>query len=312
MTLVPSVIETRGLTKHFGAVRAVRGLDLTVEQGEVFGYLGPNGAGKSTTIRMLLDFIRPTAGEAHVFGLDAQRQGLEVRRRVGYLSGELALYGSMTGEQMLRYATHLRGTDRVDRAYMASLVERFDADTSVPLHTLSRGNRQKIGIVFAFMHKPDLLILDEPSSGLDPLMQQEFYRLLRETTAEGRTVFMSSHILPEVEQSADRVGIIRRGELVAVEDTAELKHRSVRRLEVRFASPPGGEGVARIARVAGVSEVAVEGGVLRCRHEGAMGAIVKELANHEVDELITHEPGLEEVFLHFYEDQGPSEGHDAA
>ncbi len=307
-----SIIEMKGLTKHFGAVRAVRGLELTVEQGEVFGYLGPNGAGKSTTIRMLLDFIRPTSGEARVFGLDAQRKGLEVRRRVGFLSGELSLYGSMTGAQLLCYAAHLRGMDRVEPAYTASLVERFDADTSVPLRTLSRGNRQKIGIVYAFMHKPDLLILDEPSSGLDPLMQQEFYRLLRETTAEGRTVFMSSHILPEVEQSADRVGIIRRGELVTVEDTAQLKHRSVRRIEVRFGSPPSEEAVGRIARVAGVSEVALADGVLRCRHEGAMDTVVKELATHEVVDLVTHEPGLEEVFLDFYEDKEPPDGHDAA
>lgn len=307
-----SAIETKGLTKHFGAVRAVQGLDLSVEQGEVFGYLGPNGAGKSTTIRMLLDFIRPTSGEARVFGLDAQRQGLEVRRRVGFLSGELALYGAMTGDQLLQYTARLRGAGRIDPAYAASLVERFDADTSAPLRTLSRGNRQKIGIVYAFMHKPDLLILDEPSSGLDPLMQQEFYRLLRETTAEGRTVFMSSHILPEVEQSADRVGIIRRGELVAVEHTAQLKRRSVRRIEVRFGSAPHDEAVARIARVAGVSEVALAAGVLRCRHEGAMDALVKELATHEVLDLITHEPGLEEAFLHFYEAQESPDRHDAA
>ena len=301
---MPPVIEASGLTKHFGAVRALQALDLAVEQGEVFGYLGPNGAGKSTTIRLLLDFIRPTAGGVRVFGLDARRGGLTIRRRVGYLSGELSLYPAMTGRELLAYAGHLRGGAGIDAAYVERLLDRFDADPSVPLRELSRGNRQKIGIVHAFMHRPDLLVLDEPSTGLDPLMQQEFYRLLRETTAEGRTVFISSHILPEVDQVADRVGIIRKGVLEAVEEPSVLKQRAGRLVEARLGGASIGaeaDAAERLARLPGVSDAAASDGALTCRVEGSMDAMVKALAQYEVEELTTREASLEDVFLTYYE-----------
>ena len=304
---VPTVIEAAALTKHYGAVRALQALDLAVEQGEVFGYLGPNGAGKSTTIRLLLDFIRPTAGGVRVFGLDARRGGIAIRRRTGYLSGDLSLYPTMTGRELLVYAAHLRGGAGIDPAYVGHLLDRFDADPTVPLRELSRGNRQKIGIVHAFMHRPDLLVLDEPSTGLDPLMQQEFYRLLHETTAEGRTVFISSHILPEVDQVADRVGIIRKGVLEAVEEPAVLKQRAGRLVEARF----GGAGAAaeaaeRLGRLPGVSDVSLKDGALACRIEGSMDAFVKTLALYEVEELTTREASLEDVFLGYYEREARS------
>ena len=301
---MPPVIEAAALTKHYGAVRALQALDLAVEQGEVFGYLGPNGAGKSTTIRLLLDFIRPTAGNVRVFGLDARRGGVAIRRRTGYLSGDLSLYPAMTGRELLTYAAHLRGGAGIDAAYVERLLDRFDADPTVPLRELSRGNRQKIGIVHAFMHRPDLLVLDEPSTGLDPLMQQEFYRLLRETTTEGRTVFISSHILPEVDQVADRVGIIRKGVLEAVEEPAVLKQRAGRFVEARFGGASAGaeaEAAERLARLPGVSDVALTDGALACRIEGSMDALVKALAQYEVEELTTREASLEDVFLGYYE-----------
>ncbi len=299
------VIETEGLTKRFGTVQALAGLDLTVEPGQVFGFLGPNGAGKSTTIRLMLDFIRPTGGRVRVLGEDVRHAGLSIRRRIGYLSGEPALYEHMSGEDMLKYVAHLRA-GAVDAAYVRDLAARFDADLSVPIRTLSRGNKQKIAIVHAFMHRPELLILDEPTSGLDPLMQQEFYRLLRETTEEGRTVFMSSHILPEIDQVADRVGIIRAGVLVAVEDPGALKGRALRQVEVRFAESVDRGAVARdLSAHAGVRDVTFEDGVFRCTVEGPMDALVKALAHYTVEDLVTAEQSLEHVFLACYEGREP-------
>ena len=299
------VIETEGLTKRFGTVRALAGLDLTVEPGQVFGFLGPNGAGKSTTIRLMLDFIRPTSGRVRVLGQDVRHAGLSIRRRVGYLSGEPALYEQMTGEDMLAYAAHLRAGS-VDKAYVRDLADRFDADLSVPIRSLSRGNKQKIAIVHAFMHRPELLVLDEPTSGLDPLMQQEFYRLLRETTEEGRTVFMSSHILPEVDQVADRVGIIRAGALVAIEAPGALKGRALRQVEVRFAGAVDGAAVTRdLSAHAGVRDLVLEDGVVRYTVEGSMDAVVKTLARYTVEDLVTTEQSLEHVFLAYYEGRGP-------
>ena len=302
------VIETEGLTKHYGSVLALTGLDLSVESGQIFGFLGPNGAGKSTTIRLLLDFIRPTSGRVRVLGQEVRHAGLAIRRRVGYLSGEPALYEQMTGESMLAHAAHLR-EGAVDRWYVRDLAARFEADLSVPIRSLSRGNKQKIAIVHAFMHRPELLVLDEPTSGLDPLMQQEFYRLLRETTNEGRTVFMSSHILPEIDQVADRVGIIRAGTLVAIEDPSALKGRALRQVEVRFAGPVDHDGFARdLSALAGVRDLVFEDGIVRCTVEGAMDAVVKTLARYPVEDLVTAEQSLEHVFLAYYDGHGPGLG----
>lgn len=202
-----AAILTEDLTKRYGKHQALDGLDLVVRRGEVFGFLGPNGAGKTTTIRLLLDLIRPTAGRVEVLGMDPRRQGREVRRRVGYLPGKLALYDRLTGREVLTYLGHLR--DGVDWAHADSLARRLDLDLNRPIGALSRGNKQKVGLVQALMHRPELLILDEPTGGLDPLVQREFHRLVREASGEGRTVFLSSHVLGEVERVADRVGIIR-------------------------------------------------------------------------------------------------------
>lgn len=278
------VICTERLTKIYGRQR-----------GEVFGYLGPNGAGKTTTIRTLLDFIRPTRGRAAIFGLDTHQHSREIRRRVGYVPGELELYKNLTGAGFLRYMGHLRGG--VEWRFVEELATRLECDLSRRIRSLSHGNKQKIGLVQSFMHKPEPLILDEPTLGLDPLMQQEFYRLIAEVKAEGRTVFLSSHILPEVERVCDRVGIIREGRLITVEDIATLKTRALRRLEIHFATLVSQEA---FADVAGVRDVTVEDSVLRCTVVGALDALIKAAARFEVVNVISHEPSLEEIFLAYY------------
>ena len=231
--MTENVIETRGLTKHYGDFSALEDLDLDVQRGEIFGFLGPNGAGKSTTMRTLLDQIRPTRGSARILGLDIGEDSVEIRRHLGYLPGDLALYPKLTGHQTLDYFANLRGD--VDRSYVAELAERLKADLSKKVGEYSTGNRQKIGLIQAFMHKPELLILDEPNAGLDPLIQQEFHRLMEEVRAEGRTVFLSSHTLSEVERVADRVGIIRSGHLVGARAgrRAQAQGDPTHRLRVR-------------------------------------------------------------------------------
>ncbi len=290
-----TIIRTDHLTKSYGVARGVVDLGVEVRRGEVFGYLGPNGAGKTTTIRTLLDFIRPTSGQAAVFGLDAQRESLAIRKRVGYLPGELSLYEGLTGREFLQYMAGLRGG--VDWRYAEELAARLACNLAQPMRTLSHGNKQKLGLIQAFMHRPELLILDEPTQGLDPLVQQEFYRLLAEVKADGRTVFLSSHVLPEVEKVCDRVGIIREGRLVAVEEVASLKAKALRRLEIRFAAavPP-----AAFEGLPGVRDVRVENGSLHCTDVGALDAVVKAAAQFEVVDLISHEPSLEEIFLAYY------------
>jgi ABC-2 type transport system ATP-binding protein len=293
-------IRTDGLTKVYaGKVTAVRDLDLTVRRGEVFGFLGPNGAGKTTTIRTLLDLIRPTHGKAEVLGLDVRRSGVELRRRLGYLPGDLELYPRMTAREVLTYLGNLRGG--VPRKNVDALAERLDLDLSRPVGTLSHGNRQKVGLVQAFVHRPELLVLDEPTAGLDPLLQQEFYRLVRETVEDGRTVFLSSHVLSEVERIADRVGIIRSGELVVVEEVEALKARATRRIEVELARPAAG---APFLGLPGVREAETEDRLVRFVVEGSVDGLVKALAEHEVVTITSHEPDLEEIFLGYYRQDG--------
>ena len=287
------IIHTEGLTKSYGKNRGVIDVSLDVRPGEVFGFLGPNGAGKTTTIRTLLDFIRPNSGVAKVFGMDAHRQSREIRRRIGYLPGDLALYEKLKGAEMLRYMGNLRGG--VEWDHVRELAERLHSDLSRPIRTLSQGNRQKIGLIQALMHKPELLILDEPTNGLDPLIQQVFYRLISEV--EGQTVFLSSHNLPEVERVCDRVGIIREGRLIAVEEVAALKSRALRQLEIHFAAPVP---ESAFANVAGVSDLAVEQNVLRCSVKGTLDAVIKAASKFEVVNVISHELSLEEIFLAYY------------
>jgi len=303
---VTSAIQTEGLSKRYGRRLSLADLDLDVEGGEIFGYLGPNGAGKTTTIRLLLDLIRPTAGRATVLGLDARRDSLEIRRRVGYLPGELALDGGLTGRQLLRYFGNLRGG--VDPRQGETLAERLDLDLDRPIRALSKGNKQKLGLAQAFMHRPDLLILDEPTSGLDPLVQQEFHRLVLEAKAEGRTVFLSSHVLAEIERIADRVAILRDGRLVAIGAVGEIKAKARRRLEIQFGGPVP---AAAFAGLPGVREAAVEGDRGHFAVEGSVDALIKTAARFEVVGVTSHEPDLEDAFLDYYRAEAGGERHAA-
>jgi ABC-2 type transport system ATP-binding protein len=295
-------IETRGLSKTYpNGVPALVGLDLAVERGEVFGYLGPNGAGKSTTIRLLLDLIRPTAGGAAVDGHEVG--AVEARRSIGYLPGDLRLNDRLTGHEQLDSLARLRGRD--DRATRDELVERFGCVLDRPIRELSRGNRQKLGLVQAFMHRPRVAILDEPTGGLDPLNQEEFRRLARETAADGRTVFLSSHSLEEVQRIAGRVGIIRGGRLIDVDTVASLRERSLRRVTIRFAEAVD---PAPLAAQDGVRLQSAENGVVRLSApESAMDGIVKAAARHRVTDFVAEPADLEEIFLELYrEDDGGS------
>jgi ABC-2 type transport system ATP-binding protein len=296
--MIVPVIQTDGLTKFYGRRRGLDGLDLEVRAGEVFGYLGPNGAGKTTTIRLLLDLIRPTSGTARVLGLDPRADSVALRRRVGYLAGEFVLDGRQTVREALTYLGNLRGG--VPWARVKALADRLDLELSPPIRSLSKGIRQKVGLVQAFMHEPELLILDEPSSGLDPLMQQEFLRLIRDARNAGRTVFMSSHVLSEVQHSADRVGIVRAGRLVAVEQIETLRERAVRRVEIRFDQPVP---PAAFADLPHVTDVTVDGAVLRCRVDGRADALVKAAARYTVLSLLSEEPDLEELFFAYYSEE---------
>jgi beta-exotoxin I transport system ATP-binding protein len=293
-------IQTRGLSKTYpGGVMALDGLELRVERGEVFGYLGPNGAGKSTTIRLLLDLIHPSSGSAALLGLDSRREGVEARRRVGYLPGELRLNDRMTAREQLDSLARLRGGQ--DGRLRAELCERLGLELERPIRHLSKGNRQKVGLVQAFMHRPELVVLDEPSGGLDPLLQAELRSLLRETAADGRTVFLSSHSLDEVQHAADRVGIIRGGRLVDVDSVGALRQRAARHVTIVFAD--GGPDPARFAGLEGVRVESADGGTVRLTaQEPAMDAVVKEAAAHRIVDLVSRPADLEEIFLELYEE----------
>jgi ABC-2 type transport system ATP-binding protein len=295
-------IETVGLTKFYGASRGIEDLDLRVEQGEVFGYLGPNGAGKTTTIRLLLDLIRPTRGRAAIAGLDTRADSVEVRRRTGYLPGELKVPPRETALGFLSYLARLRGG--VERRAIDELADRLELELGRRIGDLSKGNKQKVGLVAAFVHDPELLILDEPTSGLDPLRQQDVLDLIRERAAAGRTVFLSSHELDQVEHVSERVGIVREGRLVAVEAIATLKQRALRRVEVRLAAPA--PGVERLRGVPGVRSFEAGDGVVRLDVEGSMDALVKELATLPVQTLTSAPPELDEIFRSYY--GGPDAG----
>jgi ABC-2 type transport system ATP-binding protein len=272
----------------------------------VYGFLGPNGAGKTTTIRLLLDLIRPTQGRATVLGLDPRRDGVALRRRVGYLAGDFVVDGRQTGRELLTDLGNLRGG--VPRARIDELAGRLDLDLGRKVKTLSRGNRQKLGVVQAFMHAPELLVLDEPTSGLDPFLQQEFVAMVREASHAGRTVFMSSHVMSEVQQTAHRVGIIREGRLVTVGRVETLRERAVRKVEIHFDAPVP---AAEFAALPGVSDLRVDGAVLRCRLAGRADALVKAAGRHTVVDLLSEEPDLEELFFDYYRHDGEEGSHAA-
>jgi ABC-2 type transport system ATP-binding protein len=305
-----AAITTEKLTKMYGHRRGIVNLNLDVARGESFGFLGPNGAGKTTTLRTLLDLIRPTSGNARIFGHDSHADSFEIRRHVGYLPGEYALYGRLTGSEILRFFASLRGG--VDQAYVTELGERLGFDFSRLAGDLSTGNKRKLGLIQAFMHRPELIILDEPTSGLDPLVQRTFYEMVDEMRAAGQTLFLSSHVLPEVQCICDRVAFVRDGELVAIENVAEVVQRAARRLEIEFAAPVPAEVFASLP---GVSNMRVEGATLRFTATGRLDAIVKKAAAYEVVTLASHEPDLEELFLTFYargEHKQPGDGESDA
>jgi ABC-2 type transport system ATP-binding protein len=299
--MTDAAVRTEGLTKHFGPVKAVDDVDLVIERGEVFGYLGPNGAGKTTTVRLLLDFLRPTAGRAVVLG--GSGGDPEVRRRIGYLPGDLRLDPDYTGAEVFELFGRLRGG--VDQSWVDALLERFDLDPSRRVGQLSTGNRRKVGVVQAFMSRPELLLLDEPTSGLDPLLQHEFNALVREVVADGATVLLSSHVLPEVEALAGRVGIVRRGRLVAVAGVEELRQAARQRIELHVAGPVREADLERFRAVKEVVEVSAVAGVVHMVVEGSVDGVVKAAAGLEVLRIVSHETDLEDVFLRYYEgDEG--------
>lgn len=294
-----AAVSCRGLTKRFGATVAVDALDLEVRRGEVVGLLGPNGAGKSTTIRMLLDLIRPTAGEVTVLGRDPRRAGVAARRRIGYVPGGAVMPERLTGRELVAHFGALRGG--LDEAAAAALAERLELDLDRRIGELSRGNRQKVALVQAFAHRPELVILDEPSSGLDPLVQREFQEIVRESAGRGAAVLLSSHVLSEVQRMAGRVGILRRGRLVAMAGVDELTHRARRRIEVTLAAPPPPAAFEGLPP--GVS-VEVSGRAAAFTVEGPVDPVVKALAPLEVLALTSHEDDLEDVFLGYYRGDG--------
>lgn len=290
-----AVIRTERLTKMYGANRGVLELDLSVDEGEIFGFLGPNGAGKTTTMRILLDLIRPTSGQAEVFGMDTMRDARAIHRRVGYLPGEFDLYERLSGADTIRYFANLRRG--VDERYVNELVERLELDPSRRFGEYSKGNKQKVGLVVALQHRPELLILDEPTSGLDPLVQQAFNEILFEAKSEGRTVFLSSHIISEVERTCDRVAIIRDGRIVRLDTVEGVRTMAAHEVELRFAEPVP---AAAFETIEGVANVVEEGRTLRMLVTGPIAPVVRMAARHELVDFVSREPSLEEVFLSEY------------
>jgi ABC-2 type transport system ATP-binding protein len=288
-----TALRTEGLTKRFGDLVALDHLDLEVTQGEVVGYLGPNGAGKTTTIRLLLGLSRPTAGRAEIFGLDCQSEPVQTHRRLAFVAGEANLWPSLTGGETLALLGRVHG--QVDETYRDELIERFDLDPTKKVRAYSKGNHQKVILIAALMVRPDLLILDEPTSGLDPLMEQTFRHCVHEARDRGQTVFLSSHMMSEVEALCDRVGILRDGKLVEMGTLAEMRHLSALSVEARFDGT-----IPDLSVVPGVSAVEVDGSMVRCQVRGSIEPLVKVLAAAGVTELLSREPSLEELFLAQY------------
>jgi ABC-2 type transport system ATP-binding protein len=294
-----AIIETHELTKRYGRERGIEGMSMAVEAGEVFGFLGPNGAGKTTTIRTLLDLLHPTSGSATIFGLDSRRDSRAIRARLGNLPGDFAYDPRLTGRELVSFLAEVRGIGDLGRA--AELGERFQADVDRPLGQLSRGNRQKIGLVQCAFHDPELLVLDEPSSGLDPLMQEEFLAFVAEERDRGRTIFLSSHELDEVQRACDRVGIIRDGRLVAIESVEDVTGRSYRHVTIELADTFDPD---EFRRIPGVSDLVRVGPRLSFKADGAIDPVIKAAARHTVTELELSRPTLEEIFLTYYEPSG--------
>lgn len=295
------VIQTHDLTKSYGPDRGISNVSLTVNPAEIFGFLGPNGAGKTTAIRVLLDLIRPNSGYAEVFGLETRQHSVEIRERTGYLPGEMSLYENMTGLELLQFFASLRKS--VDWGLVDHMADRLSCDLSRRIGALSQGNKRKVGLIQAFMHRPELLILDEPTAGLDPLIQHEFLGLIGEASQNGQTVFLSSHNLPEVERICHRVGMIRNGRLIAVEEIDDMKQHAVRKLEIRFAEAVPAE---TFQNLPGVHDLTIDGPVLRCTLSGSIDPVIKAAALFEVVDLISEQPDLEEIFMALYSQEEAS------
>ena len=294
------VIQAGALTKRFGRVLALDGLSLEVRAGEVLGFLGPNGAGKTTTLRLLMGYLRPTAGSARVFGLDSWRDSVAIHARTGYLPGDVRLWPRMSAGQIAGHLARLRGLNHDQ--WIADLAKRLDVDLDRPVGELSKGNRQKAGVLLALLGDPDLLLLDEPTSGLDPLVQAEFHAILRERVEAGAAVMLSSHVLSEVERIADRVVIIRSGRLLMTESLAGLREKARHSVEVRFGSPPP---PGAFAAVPGITDVRLDGTLLRCTMQGVVDPLIKELGRYHVLDLNSREADLEETFLALYGREEP-------
>ena len=290
-----AVIRTERLSKAYGVHRGISDLDLEVRQGEIFGFLGPNGAGKTTTMRILLDLIRPTGGRAEVFGIETTADPVAIHRRVGYLPGEFDLYDRLTGSDTMAYFANLRGG--VDRSYAASLVERLDLDPSRRFREYSKGNKQKVGLVVALQHRPDLLVLDEPTAGLDPLIQQSFFEILFEARNEGRTVFLSSHVIAEVDRTCDRAAIIREGNLVQVDSIEAIRRLAFHYVELTFRAPVA---TTAFESLDGVSEVAARDSSITMRVLGPIGPVIAAAGRFDLLDVVSREPNLEDVFLAQY------------
>lgn len=289
-----AIIEIDKLTKYYGASKGIEDLSLHVEKGEIFGYLGPNGAGKTTTIRCLLGLIFPTGGKATVLDHDIVRDSYAIRQHTGYIPGDLNLYPKMTGTETLEYFSRFRPDKKP--VLKKNLVKRFDLDLSKRTKELSRGNKQKLIIVMALMHDPDLLILDEPTLGLDPLMQKEFYAVLKEFKERGKTVFLSSHILPDVEKTCERVGIVKDGKMVAIEDVRSVETKKIRHVEVTFLDAVKKEEFD----IDGVTITQSNEHEYKLKVKGMIDPVIKVLANHQVADTIIEHASLEEIFLEFY------------
>ncbi len=293
-----NAIHVKDLEKYYGKIHALRGVDIEVKRGEVYGFLGPNGAGKTTAIRCMLDLIRPQGGSISVLGLNPQEEPEAIKARVGYLPGELHVDENMTARQIFRFFNRLRG-NRSDWSFIEELSERLKLELRSPVKNFSKGNKQKVGVVQALMHKPELLLLDEPTGGLDPLMQQEVLRMLAEAQDNGATVFFSSHIISEVQAVADRVAIIREGKIVEVAETSALLNRSMRQVRIRFQEPTEAE---ELYKLPGVELIAKDDSLgILLQVEGQMDALIKALAKYPVNDFETERTSLEEIFLTYYE-----------
>ena len=295
-----NAIQVKDLVKFYGKVQALNGVNLEVKRGEIYGFLGPNGAGKTTTIRCMLDLIRPQRGSISVLGLNPKADPEVIKARVGYLPGELHMDENMTAKQLLRFFNRLRG-NRSDWKFIEELSERLKLELKIPIKNFSKGNKQKVGIVVALMHRPELLLLDEPTGSLDPLMQQEVLRMLVEARDNGATVFLSSHIISEVQAIADRVAIIREGKIIEVVETSSLLKRSMRKVHIRFQEHTEAE---ELYNLPGVEVIAKDDSMgVSLKFEGEMDTLIKTIAKYPVNDFETEHASLEEIFLAYYEGQ---------